>query len=85
MTGKNKYTTHVFPMCGYDIGTYPQQQCIMLRPNYLATAFDSTDKPQVDKTFVLSLPIARDLAHKLLELCQQLESGDAAIADEQKN
>lgn len=85
MFDKNKESIDLFPLTGWDIGVQSEQQVILFCPHYIATAFDSPDNSQKGQTLVIPVKTARELAKKLLELSDRLESGDVAIPEHQKN
>lgn len=67
--------TGLAPITGWDIRTVPAYGVIIFHLDFLTHATQTVEQAQKTPTFVLNPPQARELARRIIEGCDQLESG----------
>jgi len=71
-----KEDTALSPVSGWTVAPISAYGAVMLRLDYLTHATQTAEESQQSPNYVLHSPQARELALKILAMCDRLESGE---------
>jgi hypothetical protein len=63
----------VFPLAGWELKEHKELPLLMFQPHFISSLMQPLDQPTVDRLYVLTPAVARELGEKLVACAARLE------------